>query len=398
MYTVDAAYGVAKLHGSRWMNLSLDLIPVSEIFSVYRKVYLTLSAPFLVNPVYFDLDFFRIKYVNFEGTLEEMFLDNGSDSIQTIPSIPVANPKYAMFADAFRAGYKVNVDTNNDLKITRPNTSISDVYKYCLFTVNGLFHFTDTDGDFIYVLKGGVSSKKSRKNKLGIVSFRDISEIKSIPITEDMLFNQQVTSNFSDRVYIKIPQSVEGKTPLLMLGGYMVRPDKDIFFPVGNDTYCVNVGRLPLLQRYYESVELIDYSSLGLDSSSSNELQINLQQFYSDACLKKYFTLSQSFIVLVDKENIFFNENYIDNSTLPCRYIAYVEPTYPLFAGEGKLFEYWHVREGSRWSISVADSFLQKKVFTSIVKDEPLSVGAGNIPSSTYYNSRAYMLEIGSDI
>lgn len=397
MYTVDAAYGVAKLHGSRWMNLNLNLIPVNEIFATYRKVYLTLSAPFLVEPVFFDLDFFRIKYANYEDTLTNMFLDNGSDSIQTITSIPEADPKYVKFVDAFRASYKVKIVAGDDLQLTRENTSISDVYKYCLFTVNGLFHMTDTDGQFVYVLKGGQSSKKSRKNQLGILSFRDISEIVNIPITDSMLFKQHDTSIFSDRVYIKMPVPVEGKTPILMLGGYMVRPDNETFFPVGNDTYCVNVGRLPILQRYYESFNLIDYSSLGLDHSSNNPTQISLQQFYSDACIGKLFTLPQSFIVLVDKENLFFNESYIDQCGMPGRFTSYTKPVYPLFAGEGKVCEYWDIFDDGRWSVVVGDSFLQNKVFASIVKDSVESVGASNVPSRTHFNSRGYMLEIGSD-
>lgn len=397
MYTVDAAYGVAKLHGSRWTDLDLDLIPVVEIFSTYRKVYLTLSAPFLPDPVYFDLDFFRIKYANFEGTLAEMFDDNGSDSIQTIESIPDADPKYAMFSDAFRASYKADIVAGNDLRLTRLNTNMEDVYKYCLFTVNGLFHMTDTDFNYVYVLKGGESSKKSRQNQLGIISFRDISEVKSIPITDAMLFKQHDTSTFSDRVYIKIPQPMQGKTPILMLGGYMVRPDKETFFPVGNDTYCVNVGRLPILQRYYESVNFIDYSSLGLDHSSTNGSQVDLEQFYSDACIQKYFTLSQSFIVVVDKENLFFNESYIDGSRLPNRFISYTKPTYPLFAATGKVCEYWVTKEDGQYSVVVGDSFLQNKVFASVVKDEPASVSSSNVPSSTHFNSRAYLLEIGCD-
>lgn len=397
MYTVDAAYGVAKLHGSRWMDLVLDTVPVNEIFATYRKVYLTLSAPFLIDPVYFDLDFFRIKYANFEGTLEEMFDDNGSDSIQTIESIPEANPQYAFFADAFKAGYKVQVTSDDDLKIARPNTSMLDVYNSCLFTVNGLFHKTDTDIDFLYVLKGNVSAKKSRRNQLGIVSFKNISEISCVSIVDSMLFKQHDTSTFSDRVYIKIPQAVEGKTPILILGGYMVRPDQEIFFPVGNDTYCVIVGRLPILQRYYESLNTIDYSSLGLDSSSNNVNQVDLTQFYSDECIRKYFTLIQSFIVIVNKENLFFNESYLDGSRLPARFTAYTEPKYPLFAGTGKICEYWKILEGGHWSVIVADSYLQNKVFESVVKDSLESVSPSNVPSLTYYDSRGYLLEIGSD-
>lgn len=398
MYTVIAAFGIEKKHGSRWMDLpSVLALPVEEIFSTYRKVYLTLTAGFLTEPVYFDLDFFRIKYPNFTGTLDDMFIDNGTENIDIVPAIPEIDTKYSQFSDAFRAGYKVSVTVEDNLKLYRKNTDPTDVYKHCLFTVNGMLHKSDTDGEFVYVLKGAISAKLSRRNQLGIWSFKNMSEIRSYSITDNMITKQHDTSKFSDRAYITIPEDPAGKSVLLSLGGYLVRPHPEVFYKVGDQTYCVVLSRLPILERFFESRDVLDYSSLDLDRTTANPNQINLEQFYSDEVMSKYITLTQSFVIVMDKDNIFFNEEYLNNSNLPGMFIGYTEPKYPLFAGHGKICEYWRTFEDGHYAINVADSSLQNKVFNTVNRKAYPSVSTNNVPSLTHYKSRAYMLELGCD-
>lgn len=416
MYTVTSAFGISKLPESRWGNLlttDVNTLPVSQIFQTYRKVYLTLAANFSVDPIYVDMDSFLIKYSAFTGTLADLFTDNGNATLETIPSIPTINIKRAYYSDAFRAGYKVEIVGRNaafgalipradrkDLRIERPDpdTNMGDVYAHSLVSVNGLFHITDTDDKYLYVLDGGASSLKSRQNQVGIWSFKNIAPIKTKPIYPYMINNQGGTAEFSDRVYINTTEDTENKTVMMVVGGYLVMPEKGIFFPTGNNTFCLNVGRLPLLQRFYESLPYLDFSSLGLDTSTVNENQISLQQFYSNPVINKYLTLNQTFLVIIDKQDLFFNKHFIRHSNLPGMFTAYREPKQPLFTGYGKVAEYWKTEEDGQWSVTVQDSYLQNKVFNSVTSGLTSFVSANNTPERTFYNSRAYLLEVGSDI
>lgn len=416
MYTVTNAFGISKLPESRWETIALATIsalPVSQIFQTFRKVYLTLSANFTVDPIYVDMDSFLLEYSAFTGTLADLFTANGSNTLTTVTSIPVVDTKFAYYTDAFRGGYKAQIVGRNaafgalipraerkDLRIERPDpeTDMQDVYNHCLVSVNGLFHITDTDGDYLYVLDGGASSLKSRQNQLGIWSFKNIAPIKTKPIYPYMIHNQGDTSDLADRVYINTSEDTSGKTVMMVMGGYLVRPEKGIFFPVGNNTFCLNVGRLPLLQRFYESLPYLDFTSLELDSSTTNSDQISLTQFYSNPVITKYLTLNQSFLVIIDKQDLFFNKHYIKHSNLPGMFTAYREPKQPLFTSHGKVAEYWKTEEDGQWSVTVQDSYLQNKVFNSVTQGLTTMVSANNTPEKPFYNSRAYFLEIGSDI
>jgi hypothetical protein len=412
MYTIKQIFGISREPYSRYQILDLPNEAVSDIFFTYRKVYLTLTAPFLTNDIYVDMDDLRAKYTAFEGTLVEMLVDNNNDTLPTVSSVPVPAVKHAYFSDAFRAGYSVDIIGRNlnidsglpkkykiDLRVTRPNrlTDMRDIYDHSFVTVNGYFHMTDCDDDYLYVMDGGGSNYLSRQNQLGIWSFKNVAPVKHIPITENMIFRQSNVSHLSARTYIRLPENTDNKTVFLILGGYLVKVEKGIFFPVGNDTYCLNLANLPLLERYYESLNTIDYSSLNLQSSTNNSEQISIEEFYNDITISKYLTLSQSFISVIDKRDIFMNKHFIRHSNLPGMFTAYKEPKEPLFTGFGKVSEYWKTYEDGQWSVTVADSFLQNKVFNSVTRGDLTTVGNSNIPSKTFYNSMGYLLEVGSD-
>lgn len=405
MYTVIKAIAITKEFGSRWQEVNLATLSVANIFQTYRKVYLTLTAAFLTEPIYVDMESFIIKYGQFTGTLSDLFTDNGNETLTTIPEVPELEVKRAYFADAFYSGYKVQLseqapyDTSSvlDLKISRPGTDVVELYEHSIFTVNGFFHITERDNQFLYVRSGGNSKIRSGQNQIGIWSWLNVGKLTHIPITEDMLFKQHDTSTFSDRIYIKINQNTEGKTVLLFAGGYFIKPDKEVFFHVGNGVYCFNIGRTPLMRRYFESEEYLDFTSLDLDKNSNNETQVSLEQLFSDEVLTKYITLPQSFITIVDKDDIYFENHAIRHSPLPGMYTSFAEPVYPMFVGAGRVAEYWKTYEDGHWAINVHDGYRQNKAFETALDSSLTSIGQSNQTTRPAFNSQAYLLEAGTD-
>lgn len=405
MYTVIKAIVITKEFGSRWQEVNLATTPVVDIFANYRKVYLTLTAAFLTDPIFVDMESFIVKYGQFSGTLADLFTDNGNESLVTLPSIPELETKRAYFADAFYSGYKVQLSEQApfdssialDLKISRPNTDIIELHEHCLFTVNGFFHLTERDSQFLYVKNGGNSKIRSGQNQVGIWSWFNVGKLTHIPINEDMLFKQHDTSTFSDRVYIKVDEDTTNKTVLLFAGGYFIKPDKEIFFPIGNNIYCFNIGRTPFLRRYFESSDYLDLSSLDLDKNSNNETLVSLEQLYSDEVIRKYMTLPQSFITIVDKADVYFENHHIRNSPMPGMYTSFTEPVYPMIVGAGRVAEYWKTMEDGQWSINVHDGYRQNKAFETALDSDLTIVGQSNQSTRPAFNSQAYLLEAGSD-
>ena len=101
MYTIVKAEGIKNVIQSRWGDIDVSTIAVSELYIQYRMVYLTLTAVFLPDPIYVDMDVFRAKYNSFGGTVEDMLTDNGSATFPTIDEIPVKQTKYIHYLVQF---------------------------------------------------------------------------------------------------------------------------------------------------------------------------------------------------------------------------------------------------------------------------------------------------------
>lgn len=414
MYTVVSAKGISKQPQSRWGDIDVSTLAVFEIFNAYREVYLTLEANFTPDPIYVDLNVFRAKYSSFTGTIDDMLTDNGNETFETVPSIPTKGTRFALFQDMYRAGYFIEITGRNstpdsgiprenkiDLRIHRdqPVTSMQDVFDYCMVCVNGYWHMTDTDGDYLYVHDAAKSSMKSRHNSIGMWSFRNIGKIKQVPITSDMIYKQSANSKLYQKTFIQLDPSIvtTGKTVLLVLGGYLVLPNPEVFHPTGNNVFSITTNRIPLLERFYESRDYLDLDSLGLDASSTNPTIVNTNQFFSDAVLEKYFTLSQSFFVIIDTPEIFTNKLHIENTGFPGMFRSGFEPQYPLITGRGRCSVYWKQLEDGLYSINVVDSYLNQRLFNDLPNNKKLNVAASKPPTGPDIHGSGYLLELGSD-
>jgi hypothetical protein len=411
-YTVAATYGVTKVSQARWGAVDVSTAAVHDLFQNYRKLYLTLTTIFTQTPIYVDMDSLRSAYSAFTGTVQDLLDSFGTNAVPSVASIPVANPKYARYADLFRAGYKLELMSNTGsftapaiaddkkrLRISRsnPSTDMQHFYKSCLVSINGFYHNTEFDGTYVYVNNAGGSVSKSRQNKAGILSFANLGNITQIPITKDMIYKQTDGSFLSERAYIELPTDVTGKTVMLVLGGYLHFLGGDGFFQTAEKTFCVDFNNIPMLDRYYESEPYIDYTSLGLAKTNDNLKQISLADFFSDTVLTNYLTMSQTFFVVLDTPEVFTNRIQTRLVGLPGLMISPKEPIYPLFVGYGRTAEYWKIEDKMQWSIQVTDNVLNRRVFDGLNKSELKTVSDQRVPSKTFNYSRGYFLEIGKD-
>ncbi len=412
MYTLETSIAVTNDSGARWKELDLANVSMVSIFDTYRAGYLTLSSTLLTEPVYVDINDLRVPYAATLDTLSQMLANLGTMALPTVPSIPVLNPKYAKWSDAFRAGYTIDivkpgVPSDNPtvtrhektwVKLFRHNTSSQELYQNCMVSINGYYHMTDANSVDFFVVDGAKSLFKSGQNAVGMWSFKGLGGIRYIPITSSMLFKGEVNDlPFKTRVYINTGEDLSNKTVMMVLGGYLHFVDGDSLFQFNDTTFGLNISRLPLAERYQESFPYLDFSELALDTRADNPTVVDMEQFYSDEKLTEYLTMSQSFFVIIDKPNVFRNRIQIHNEPLPGSFLAYSEPHYPLVVGHGRVAEYWKKLEDRYWHLTVNDSYLQNKVFATLDYPEQ-TVGYGsNETMVPFYNSPAYLLELGID-
>jgi hypothetical protein len=410
MYTLVSAMG-RNSSSKRWESVDLSVTTMSDFYSTYSEGFAVLTNNFFTGQVSFDLFTYRNKWLAEQRTLPALLVEIGNETIPTSTTIKKLSTKYAIYADAFRAQYKIKavnpgVSDTVDIdplqktwvKMTKTGIDYNLFYKSCLVSINGFFHITDTDGTAIYVKDAMTSCRLSKKNQIGIYSLRELGELEFLPITESMIYQRTPEITYSTRMYINVGTERAGKTAMLVLGGYLHPLDSSVFTQISSTVYAINFKDYPLRERYFDSYKKIDLSSLGLNHIEQNPNQISDIELHSDSVLVKLATLSQSFIVFIDNTQLFAEREDLQPTKIVNKYTSYTEPCYPLFGAYGRLFDYWRVYEDTRWAITVVGGVQKNYVFQTVTGEGVLNgIDDGCLPYNQSNTARLNYLKLGCD-
>lgn len=394
-----------KGNTSAWQVVTNTTLPVSQLFIDFTECYLQVET-FDGSTFYTKLSDLKSDYENYPGTITELLDLIGNRALVPV-DLPNVNPGYLQYRALQKTNLRINLANINDnvpegypkdgfedAKITTLSVpiSIKDVFDKCLITVNGYIHSTLLDGDTLFIKSAGKALLKARSSTVGLISFADIGQIKRIPVTEDMV-NPEDNLSLYEKTIISLPEPIDNKQVLLVIGGYIVWLDNGSFYTIGSTSLALQLKNLPYIERLFESRDTMDLEGL-LPDDHEEPVDINLLR--SDTTVKKYLTLHNSFVVIIDKPILFKNKLDVKSGGFPGQFITTYTPKYPLFGGYGKLLDYWDVFEDGFWSITVTDSYYRNFVFKT-VPDSDLTVinDSLDVRLPTYID-RGFFLEIGT--
>lgn len=411
MYQLVSAVGKLKTSGARWHVVDIAGESMADIYNRYAGVKAVVSNNFITGVQTLDLQEIKGPYFTSALTLDEVFAELGNAALPTTPGVPDVQTKYAIYSDAFRANYKVEpADTNGSthpnilpadkpwLALTKPGIDYQLFHKSCLVSINGMFHLTDTNGQAAFVVDGMKSCRHSGRNEIGLYSFRELGALQFLPITADMIHRRHENLPLTKRLYLDIGTPRPNQVAALVLGGYLHILDSGSFKQVASTIYCVDVEQLPLRERYYESKNLIDLSSLQLETRDENPDQVVVQELYSDENLIRYATLSQSFLVFIDNKELFLEKQAVRTPSVPHSYVSFQAPRYPLVVGTGRVADYWRVYEDKQWSVKVVDSMRKNHTFATTLTDNVVTMDDSVLPYNAQDMSHAHYLVVGTDL
>jgi hypothetical protein len=214
-----------------------------------------------------------------------------------------------------------------------------------------------------------LSVDRCRANGIGMLSFADISPIKKIRIKPENI----ITNSASGRLYDQLSFSVElpndlttldDKSYILVLGGYLIFIKDNVFFRQGDLSFSLNLQAIRYVDRILESDHFLDLSKLQLPRYAQYNDGFNTSELLSNDVIRRYFTLSQSFLVVVDTPILYTESITIKHCDMPGNFRTYTEPRYPLFVGYGRMAEYWHDSQIGYWDVHVTDAYLRNFILT----------------------------------
>lgn len=419
MYTFVESVVLSKSFGAQWELRDISRYPIFKIINSYSKVYLTLLDSKTNTRVYVDLFLeFKDNYLHNSDSFLALLSSLSEDRVlNTVDSVPNSEVKRVVYCDGVRAGYKIKPiiegtsytkENFKDVKLERPDTGtdISLLHNNCLVSINGYYHKTEltNDGE-VNILNAGSTLRKNRNSYVGITSFLDIGTLTKFQITEDeiTLVDNKIIYTPSNLTIPDLTSSLENKTYFFLIGGYLmfntrtrILERNDINDPdlvrMENNKFIFDIPIETYLKRLMETRQYLDISSLNIVPPSNNEEAITVNTTWNEETIKKYFSLPNSLLIIVDSPNIITNKIHIRHSSLPGMFISYQNPTVPLIVNDGKVAEYWKTEEDTQWLINVDDSYYKDYILTK--DNNPSSVVNNNVLDRPYKHTRSYLLEI----
>lgn len=412
MYTVLSGIGRRNVAGSNWIEEDFASKRILDVVSMYDKVYFKVSSTDwneASRVVTLGTLIPRIK--NYDHTVQQVFDSQGNETIPSIVGEAKVEEKYVKMADAVQAGYSMqrvlmtqHPDTPTtpyeaqDLAMRKADVDPRDFRKHCLVSINGLIHLDDADDETIYVMDAQKTSMHSRRNEVGIINFKDIGELTKIRITADMVHRRLPDQPMMHQLYIQVPNAPLGKTAMLVMGGYLHVMDSVTFFRVADNIFCVDIQNCKMIDRYLESRKILNFEGIfDYELYGEHDAQFIKEQLLSDENLIRYLSMSQSFIVFIDSENIRTNRERLVTGRSFGQYVAGERPRSPLVLGFGLLPPYWVRYDDLRWSITVADNIRNNLLLHTTEEDSVPNPADNRIPYDREEISPANLWHIFSE-
>lgn len=351
-----------------WETVSLAGLTLTQIFEQYQGVYLELSHFTSPHTLFLNLYAMRdeLDYTTKLMTVAEWLVDNGNNSLPTQNSLPQQREQWVKYADAFVAGYDVELvnighspdsplpaGDKNDVLLTKASVNFGQMWKYFLVSVNGFFHRSVLGPSGLYVLEGGRTRRLCNQNIAGIMSFREVGSTLQIPITPQMVRPVKAGSHLSEGALVTLPVSTQGKTVLLVIGGFLHILDST-YRMISDNTIHINMADYNLADRYFHSVDKINLDSLPLERGTADPRKISVASLHSDAVIRAYLSLPQSFAIVLDTEDVYLRKHRLDNAQLPGVYQQ--EGPFmrlPMFGTYGAMLDYVAYQEYEKYVYNV---------------------------------------------
>lgn len=408
MYTVQQAIGIPFGINKRWQTIDLTQYTMAALYATFRRVQISLLPQGGTVTVFLDIQDIAPQYATSTLKFSQVLTSLGDASLPTKATGWVINQRKATFRDALRAGYRVNpVNSNNVVDTSIPTQQLPNIrltktaadvdygfmLNHCLISVNGYYHITDTDGLNGLMVKDAMKSLVlANQDQVGILSFSQMCSLTSVPVTPSM-----VDHTNEDTPIVTLSQNLTNKTVALVLGGYLQFLDGSLLSQVGASSFKIDFKQIDIVNRYYESLNYIDLSSLGIVKPTANSVEVAVADLTTTSAVAGWLGLSQTFFVIFDTPSLYIERKYVSRSGLPNAYFNYSQPNEPLVMSLGRHPSYWVTYEDNQWRMSLYNNVVPNALYYSTDLHTTVYTSGAQMPGTVGNLDKAYLLEIGRD-
>lgn len=361
-YQLQQAFVLTTVNNT-WQTVTINPTgqTIAQLLAIYSGIVLQLSRPGVNGDFYFDLKH-NPNFISNQGfTIAQWLVSLGDDIIPTVNAPPFRVLRYVNYRDAGLANYTWRLAARDrhpdagaadgeltDLVLNRQNTNYSELAKYCLVSVNGLFHYATPETYGLRVHDAGSSAYVAGVTHIGIHSWAGVGDLEIIPITADRIGRVDPTVPITDKARIDIGKTTDRKSVVLVMGGYLHVLDS--VATQQGQSIIVDVKKLQLAQRVFDTLRIADLQEAVKDfSHEEGHWSTTVANLGSEEFIRSYLSVSQSFLVVVNTPILYVKKEAVRNTELGGTYTSENKPLYPLLGALNKVSEYIPRKKGKLW-------------------------------------------------
>lgn len=342
----------------RWESTDISQMTLSTLQQTYRDGFIVLTNTLLSGLRYVSLkSIFEQAIPIIAGlTFEQWLVNIGNRFLTEMDTTPTFNEKHCFYSNAIKASFHfrkvhpvlgpddpIPEGDKTDLLLTKTGIDTDDLGSHVMVSVGGYWHLIDTSPYGLKVKDGAKMADLGQRNSIGLLSFKNVAPLTYHPIDLPMLAKADPAIPYKQEVLINFDIDATGKSPILVIGGYLHLNDNTFTVINWNPLIIkVHVDKLSIAYRYFESRRFLDLSSFNMTVDDDNIDKISVAELHSDAVIEQWMTLIQSFLVLVDTPTLYFKRHSLATPMLPGTYETALAPKYPVQTNYGRMPEYWY--------------------------------------------------------
>ena len=413
MYTVSNILGRSRVRGSFYESLDLD-IPIEDLLENYNSCLLELSHVSRPEPFGLKLDdvIGLLTSSDRRLTISQWLVSIGNLALPTNDVPYVIKTEFVKQSDLLSTNFRIHYtdragnfsenspdDSLTDVSLIRPEVDYAEIYNHCLFSVNGLLHIADSSTRGIFIQDAGTSIKKENKIQISTLSFYGLGTVETLPITRDMI-HRGSENHYKNGFSIKLPYDITNKTVMLSIAGFL-HYNKDCYSVTGEDSISIDWSKIPIADRFYDSFDKIDWSAFievcersgMVDDLILTELSAN-----EDEAILAILEMSQSFLILIDNNDLFYRHKYLEQTGLPGRYQSVTQPIGPIRTTNGFLHPYKVRSVAGLYWITMGLNWVQNRLSNKINRITTGIFRNGSVSQDPKYLSPGQEILIGKEL
>lgn len=341
-----------RSHHPHWTQIDFENRTVSEVLQDNLNILIVfVNIEYSDEVKHIDISnerhWMRFENVSFDTLINEHdiqdLIQDGALTLfeQSVLSgeLDVLNFDYQLSSVGYNLESRIPDSMKNDLYVTRENTDIVQLSKQSIFTVNGLCHPSNLNGDGITVRGAGETLRHSGKDSLGLISFRALGNIEQYNIGVDRLPDTVPESGLYKDLVLNFPETdLTNVTPFLVWCGKLLLPGQG-WDLLGPHAIRIHPNKIGWVETIHELKDWLKLDSLTLNEYSYNSSLVSKTQLKEDLTIRRALELKQTFLFVLDVGGVEIVEHPIDYDT-PGRFITTKKKDYPLRLHDGRYPSY----------------------------------------------------------